>query len=373
MRIAIVSDAIMPYNMGGKEQRIAQMSQRLSKAGHDVHIYTMKWWDGPKVIEENGVWLHGIMKKRPLYKGERRSISEGVCFGLASLKLIKARFDLVDVDHMPYFPLYSMWLVCLIKRKPMFATWHEVWNKTYWQSYLGNTLGTIAYIIEKTSGLLPGKIIAVSPLTAERLHSVYGLDQRKIILAPNGVDIATITDIPKATQQSSDVIFVGRLLKNKNVAMLIEALAIAREDMPKIRCIIIGDGPEKAKLKKMTAALDLTDNITFLPFQKDHTDVLAHIKASKIFVLPSMREGFGIVAVEANACGLPVLTLDHPDNATTHLINDDNGATFQTTEELAALLKQYLASSHRIDRIIAAAHNYDWQLSVQKVMEGYTQ
>ena len=373
MRIAIVSDAILPYNTGGKEQRIAQISRRLAHAGHDVHIYTMKWWDGPKVVQEHGVWLHGIMKKRPLYKGERRSISEGVLFGIASLKLLFAKFDLADVDHMPYFPIYSMWIVCALKRKPLFATWHEVWTKDYWQSYLGKTLGTVAYLIEKISSLLPTKIIAVSPLTAKRLQTVYGTDQRKVLLAANGVDIAAIAAVTKKSKHTSDVIFAGRLLKNKNVDMLLHAVALVRDDMPNIQCIIVGDGPEKTNLRALSKKLELTGNVTFLPFQKEHSDVFGIIKASKVFVSASSREGFGIVAVEANACGIPVLTLNHPDNATTHLIHPENGATFDSIEELADLLHDYLSREHDSNTIIDFARNYDWQHAANTIMKGYAQ
>src|SRR4051812_29165957 len=100
MRIAIVSDAIYPYHMGGKETRIHELSTRLAQAGHDVHIYTMKWWDGPTNTRvERGVTLHAISRHMPLYKGEKRSIAEGVFFGVACLRLLREKFDVVDVDH----------------------------------------------------------------------------------------------------------------------------------------------------------------------------------------------------------------------------------------------------------------------------------
>lgn len=169
MRIAIVSDAIYPYNKGGKETRIFELSTRLAAAGHEVDIYTMKWWDQPgKIRIEQGVTLHAISRKYPLYHGERRSMAEGMLFGLASFKLLNKSFDVVDVDHMPYFPLFSMWLVCALKRKPMVATWHEVWGGGYWREYLGR-LGFAAAMLEKLTVKLPDRIIAVSPFTAERL------------------------------------------------------------------------------------------------------------------------------------------------------------------------------------------------------------
>src|SRR5664279_4133987 len=129
-RIAIVSDAVYPYNKGGKETRIHELSTRLVRSGHDVTIYTMKWWSTPeKTRIEEGVTLQAISPLYPLYNGERRSIKEGILFGLACFGLLWKKFDVLDVDHMPYFPLFSLKVVSLLRRKPMLATWHEVWGR----------------------------------------------------------------------------------------------------------------------------------------------------------------------------------------------------------------------------------------------------
>ena len=107
----------------------------LEMIGIEVHIYTMKWWDGEDILDLDGVRLHGICKQRPLYSGERRSIMQALMFGLATFKLIAARFDVLDVDHMPYFPLFAARIICALRRKRMMATWHEVWGNAYWKSY----------------------------------------------------------------------------------------------------------------------------------------------------------------------------------------------------------------------------------------------
>src|SRR5688572_4712282 len=99
LNIAIVSDAIYPYNKGGKEKRIFEISTRLAKAGHEVHIYCMKWWGADRRLSppasaarqgrnaqpindnhrmENGVHLHAISPLYPLYSGQRRSIKQAL-------------------------------------------------------------------------------------------------------------------------------------------------------------------------------------------------------------------------------------------------------------------------------------------------------
>src|SRR6185312_885051 len=112
MKIAFVSDTVYPYFKGGKENRLYGLSTHLAALGHEVHIYTMHWWQGPETVRlEDGVYLHAICRKYELYHGDRRSILEGTAFGLACLKLITVQADVIDVDQMPFFPVFSAWLV----------------------------------------------------------------------------------------------------------------------------------------------------------------------------------------------------------------------------------------------------------------------
>ena len=86
-RIIFVYDAIFPYVKGGAERRYYEIGRRLAAKGHDVHLYGMKYWDGPNVMESDGLTLHGICNARPLYtKSGRRRIGQAIIFGLASDK-----------------------------------------------------------------------------------------------------------------------------------------------------------------------------------------------------------------------------------------------------------------------------------------------
>jgi glycosyltransferase involved in cell wall biosynthesis len=168
MKIAFISDSIYPFNKGGKETRSYELATQLAKRKHEVHFYTMKFWKGKDIIKRNGFYLHGICKNYPLYVGKRRSIKQGIMFGLASFKLLKEDFDVLDADHMVYFHLFPAKLACLIKGKSLIVTWHEVWGKEYWFSYIGKK-GYFGYLIEKLASKLPNKIIAVSEHTKNKL------------------------------------------------------------------------------------------------------------------------------------------------------------------------------------------------------------
>jgi glycosyltransferase involved in cell wall biosynthesis len=363
--IAIVSDAVHPYHKGGKETRILELSTRLAKQGHDVHIYTMRWWKGESHRVENGVHLHAISRLYPLYTGERRSIKQGILFALACLKLIREDFDIAEVDHMPFFPLYTVKIVCILKRKPMFATWHEVWGRKYWNEYLGK-LGSIAYLIERFSVYLPDRIIAVSPLTARRL--AQDLHYRgPLTLATNGIDVAKIGSVRPSTE-ASDIIFVGRLLAHKNVDLLIHAVAELRATRPNIRCLIIGGGPEAGRLQRLITKLGLDQNIRLTGVVERDRDIHAFMKASRVFVLPSAREGFGITILEANAAGLPAVTVDLPDNAARLLIGRHNGYIAPATVAgLTQHIGRLLDGDDSAMEPVTAASNYSWDAAASTI------
>jgi glycosyltransferase involved in cell wall biosynthesis len=343
-RIAFVSDSVWPYNKGGKERRLHEISRRLIKEGRQVDIYTMKWWDGPRTIKtKDGIYLHAISRKYPLYKGERRSISEALLFSLGCWRLAFKKFDAVDVDSMPFFPLFVVRPICWARRKKLYATWHEVWGREYWNTYLGVS-GRFGAIVEWAAMHMPDVIVSNSDHTTRSLKAT-GFS-RQIVTVPLGVDVDNILMVEPSDHQS-DVIFAGRLLENKNVNLLIDAIARVKRTHRNINCLIVGNGPERKKLEALVARHKLENNVTFFNFLDEHNEVYALMKSSKMFVLPSVREGFSLVTVEANACNIPVITTTHSQNAAKDLITEgENGLLSEPNakdlaKQIRRILKEY--------------------------------
>lgn len=365
-KIAIVSDAIYPYNKGGKEKRIFELSQLLVKRGYTVTIYCMKWWEGKNSKIENGVILHAISPLYPLYSGKRRSIKEAFLFSLHCLILLKENFDVIDVDHMPHLVLFTTKLVCMLKHKKMIVTWNEVWGKEYWQKYLGK-LGIIAYIIELLSVKTPDHIISVSKYTTDRLKEILEV-KLPITTIPNGINYSSIRNVG-ASSEKSDVIFAGRLLEHKHVDVLLRSIGILIKNYPNIRCIIIGEGPEKGQLEKLTNELHLTKHVIFKRVVEQDNDLYALYKSSRVFVLPSTREGFGRVVLEANAAGIPVITINHLENAARLLIEGKkNGLLCELTpESMSSAIEDVLFSHALYNHTEKYALPYDWDHLVDKI------
>lgn len=362
VRIAFVCNSIFPYNTGGVEKRLYEITKRLVAKHQEVHVYTMKWWSGPRVIKRDGVYLHAICPKVPLYKRERRSIAQALIFGLATFKLLFARFDVLDVDHIPFTPLFSAKIVSLLRGKKFYATWHEVWGADYWIDYMGGPSGYLNALIEKLAIQTPHAIISVSPHTSEKLRHAGA--KQPIHTVPLGVDLATILSAPPS-KTWSDILYAGRLLNHKKIDHLIRAIAIVRKDNPHIRTTIVGEGPEKPHLQALIKKLHLSRNVKLIDFVKEDSELYGLMKTSRMFVLPSVREGFGLVVVEANACGIPVITTSHLDNAARNLIIEgQNGYVIEPDyKALAKKINEIL--SDRVggvdnSEIIKSVERFDW-------------
>ncbi len=371
-KIALVYDAIYPYTKGGGEKRYYEIAKRLAIKGYEVHLYGMKSWDGPDVIQKEGLYLHGICPSKPLYtKDGRRSIWQALYFGINCLKLIKGDFDIIDCCGFPYFSLFTVKIVCLLKGKKLDSTWHEVWGRDYWQKYLG-ALWIFGYLVEIISAQLPDKIIAVSKTTARRIRNELHY-KKNIEVVPNGIDLKAINNISPSKIQS-DVIYAGRLMNFKNVDVLIKSVNLLRNENPLIKCLIVGDGPEKAKLLALSHKLKVDRNIKFTGFLSKQDDIYSLMKSSKVFVLPSIREGFGIVILEANACGIPVITVKNKNNAATELIKENkNGHVTNLNEKYlqVKIIRAIKMGKKMNTACLDLVNTYDWNKIVNHLERIY--
>ncbi len=372
LKIAFVYDAVYPWIKGGAEKRIYEIGRRLAEKGHEVHWYGVGWWfngDQRRVIDHDGIFLHGVCKPLQLYVNGRRNISAAINFAWKVFpELVRQKFDIVDCQEFPYFPCFSAKLHSILKKSKLTITWHEIWGK-YWFGYLGKK-GLFGYIVERLTARLAKNNVAVSEQTKRDLEKL-GVNGVEVI--PNGIDFERIQEV-KPSGEESDVVFAGRLIRDKNVDILIKAMRLLRDEIPDIKCVIIGDGPERARLEKLTEDVGLKRNVYFKGFLSEHNDVLALMKSSKVFVLPSTREGFGIVALEANACGLPVITVKHEMNATKDLIRiGKNGFICDLNE---AEIAKCVISALNFDMdsyCMEFAKNYDWNSITRKCEKLYSE
>ncbi|HPD76749.1 MAG TPA: glycosyltransferase family 4 protein [Methanoregulaceae archaeon] len=358
MKIAFVYDAVYPYVKGGVERRVWELAVRLSRNGHEVHVFGMKYWDGDDILIRDGVLLHGVCPAQSLYAGGRRTIFEAVWFAARLLPhLARYHFDIIDCQQFPYLSCFTAKIAALLKGIPLVITWHEFWGD-YWYDYLGIP-GFFGKAIERVASRLSLNRIAVSETTSAALAKAGSTTT--VVTIPNGIDSRHITLIPTAGERT-DIIFVGRLIRDKHADLLIRAFAgIAAED-PVLILRIIGEGPEREHLTGIVHDLGLTDRVFLHDFEKNYEDLIARMKSARIFVLPSTREGFGMAALEALACGLPVVTVDHPKNAIRNLVTEKTGFLCAlSVEDLSMAMKNALLRHEAMrEDCIAASRMFEW-------------
>jgi len=374
LKIAFVYDAVYPWIKGGAEKRIYEIGTRLAAGGDEVHLFGINWWDGEDVIEYDGMVLHGVCAAQELYVNGRRSIPEALVF---SLKLVwhmfKEKFDIIDVSVFPYFSCFSVKFVSVFRSTAVVFTWHEVWGD-HWYEYMGR-LGFFGKFVERLVLVLSSNIVAVSEMTKKDLQSP-GPNGNKISLVPNGVDQETISTVVPSNE-ACDVVFVGRLIREKNVDILLEAVKLVQDDMPDVKCCIIGTGPEKEQLLELAASCELLDdgNVRFFDFM-EYAEMIARMKSSKVLVLPSSREGFGMVVVEAFACGVPVVTVNEANNAAAELVDEACGFVVKLdARAIAGAVRELLWDKELRCRMgkagVEAARGYEWDGIVHELRELY--
>jgi len=374
MKIAVISDRAYPYFKGGAEKRTWDIASLLTKKGYEFHFYTGQWPGMKRDEIIDGIHLHGVYKVGNFYINGKKSIIESLLYTIKLFPvLLKADFDVIDCDQFPLIHILPVKLISILRKKRFILTWHEVWGKNYWYEYIG-WKGYLGYIIEKLAVLMPDKIISVSKHTTHKLENELN-SKKPTYTVPNVIEFDIITKI-KLAKEKSDIIFVGRLMSHKSVDILIKSIKLVKEKNPKIKSLIIGDGPEKKRLEVLAQKLNLEKNIKFLGFLENHDDVYALMKSSKVFVFPSIREGFGIVVIEANACGIPVITIDHKDNAARDLIEErKNGFVCQLNEEEIAKRIMEILENNLSRKMKEAckdfAKNYDWDKIADEIEEIY--
>lgn len=323
LSVGVLIDTVYPYTHGGAEKRFSVLAETLAARGHDVTVYAMKWWDGPRTHEDNGIRYVAVTDPSPMYAdGARRTLAQPARYALHAFRSLRGtRHDVVDCNQFPFAHLPMASVSAALEGHALTVTWHEVWGADYWFRYAPLGAGMVGAALEDVLPHLTAGNIAVSQHTARRLRAL-GAPEERVAVVPNAIDVARLDAVPAGPEQY-DIAFVGRLIAHKRVGRLLAAMAHLRRTHPQVRCAIAGSGPEEARLRALAHGLGLDDNVTFTGPLPGEEDVVALLKGSRLFVSASEREGFGIAALEAMACGLPVVTVDAPMNALAEELVED--------------------------------------------------
>ena len=152
----------------------------------------------------------------------------------------------------------------------------------------------------------PSAVVGISTALTRRAER---LGATRTLTIPNGVDFGHLAAVPRGEKAPHRVVTVARLSPEKGLPFLIEAIKIARHSVEDAELAIVGGGALEADLKAYVEQLSLQDVVRFLGALPNAL-AMAEVAKSGLFVLPSLGEGLGIVLLEAQALGVPVVGTD---------------------------------------------------------------
>ncbi len=168
------------------------------------------------------------------------------------------------------------------------------------------------------------RVTAVSDALKQATR-VLGISEDHVEVISNGIDLQRFMPplpdprcapwgemaVGDLSEQSVEhiILFAGSLIKRKGVRYLVDALALLPPHLPRYRAVIVGDGPEEETLRQQVTILGLHDRVAFVGFQPQAA-VSSWMRKARVFVLPSLEEGQGVVLLEALASGTPIVASD---------------------------------------------------------------
>jgi glycosyltransferase involved in cell wall biosynthesis len=337
MRVCLIYDCLFPYTVGGAERTYRSLAEMLAADGHQLTYLTLRQWDRDVSPDVPGVTVRTAGPRMSLYTDSgRRRVLPPLVFGVGVLwHLLRhgRRYEAVHCASFPYFSLLAAALARVWARYRLVVDWHEVWTRRYWREYLGPVAGEVGWAVQRLCVRLPQRAFCYSELHAARLRD-EGFTGEVTVLP--GEWSGPLEPMP-AREAEQLVVFAGRHIPEKRVLAIPPTIARARVELPGLRCVIFGDGPDRSELRRAIAELGLAQAIDVPGFVESER-VEDGLARALCMLLPSRREGYGLVVLEAAARGTPSVVVAGPDNAAVALVSEgENGfiARSASPEDLA--------------------------------------
>jgi N-acetyl-alpha-D-glucosaminyl L-malate synthase BshA len=305
-----------PPCLGGVARYAFYLSKTISDMGHNVNVIASDHCGRINLDEKNlSVRYLNAIKKSPLRLFSFNILTKKEIINLHK----KENFDIIHQIH----DYYSIAIDKEEIQKPIIATIHHPFTaERKFFKMNNNFFGYYSYLFKRRALFLEkmqksvcekaDKIIAVSNYTAKNIAEEYDVPRRKMEVIPNGVDINRFN--PKINGKETKerlgikhdpvILFVGILNFHKGVEYLIKSFSKVIRAVPNAKLVIAGDGPQRDYIIKLIDNLNLKKSVKMIGKVRDD-DLLRVYAASDVLVLPSLMEGFGMVLIEAMACGKP--------------------------------------------------------------------
>jgi glycosyltransferase involved in cell wall biosynthesis len=336
VNVCIAYDCLYPYTIGGAERWYRNLVGALVEAGHDVTYLTRRQWADNERPTIPGLRVVVVSRPDALYDSAgRRLVGPPVRFGFGVLRHLLAnrrRYDAVHLCSFPFFSLIGARVALARTPTALSVDWFEVWSRKYWQQYLGRLGGSVGWLVQRLCVRLTPHAYVYSDMHARRLAE-EGISRLPVRLAGLYQPEGGARSFREAAKEPL-VVFAGRHIPEKRAEVVPRAVASARSSVPGLRGLVLGDGPRRAAVLDAidgARAEDFVEAPGFVPSD----EVAAALNRATCHLLPSSREGYGLVVIEAASEGTPTVTVAGEDNAAAELIEEGvNGFVAASVEAL---------------------------------------
>jgi len=288
----------------------------------------------------------------------------------ACRRLLKTKpYDIV-IDSINKIPLMTPLYSC---GKPVLAYVHHLFRKTIFRE----TILPFALYVYLTEKMVPAvyrriPFCAVSESTRNDLQD-FGIGKDRITIIENCVDHELYRPDPAKLSPGPLIGYLGRIKKYKSVDHLILAFERVRSNIPGARLVIVGDGDNLPELKILARNLGLSDAVEFTGFLSAERKVEI-LQQCTVVGNPSIKEGWGLTVIEANACGTPVIAAD-VQGLRDSVVDGKTGFLYPygDIDRLADLLQNVLINAELRGRLSAHAlewaSGFNWDTNAAKTLD----
>jgi len=356
MNIGLFTDTYYPQ-INGVATSLLTLEKELTAMGHKVYIFTVS---DPNATHKDNVFR---MPSMPLFfsKGHRIGISYPPQILLTIRKL---KLDLIHTHSEFTLGIFGK-VVSEVLGIPLIHTYHTMWEDYVHYVGGGHVVGPKAARLYSRIFCNRAKVvIAPTAKTKESLLS-YGV-KKPIKIIPTGIDFAPFSPSSYSADEISALresiglkpkdkvlLSIGRVAKEKSMDLILRNLPKIAEHIPKIKMVIVGDGPALEDIKALAKTLGLKKHL-LCTGSRPFAEIGKYYQIGDVFVSASTSETQGLTYAEAMAAHLPVVA--KLDKSITGLIkHKETGYTFETQEEMIDAVVDAIANKKERERIISHA------------------
>ena len=298
IRAAMLAPYLLDSKHNGLTMHINKLTNHLSQR-EDIELHVVTFGNENKQLRKGDLTIH-------IFKTIAKLPEALLIFQIWSLKrkIMGIHPDIIHAQGS--FAPYSTAAALMRNKYPTLLTVHGIVAREL-KFYTGFNF-VFSFLIQiLNERFVLSKIPNIIACSPQMKHLIGNMTKSKIYVIPNGIDFEDIQKIrlPKSNEKYS-ILFVGGLKKVKGIDILIRAIPIIKKSHPGIYLFIGGSGRWEKNFKKLVKKLNLEENVNFLGFIPEN-EKYSYYKSADICVFPSRYEPFGIVCLEAMACGKPVV------------------------------------------------------------------